>query len=147
MAGIMSFVQESGRRSQTLRFEPDRLVLVSADDAQASELSLAYHDVDVKRGEVFRERRAWFARRRATRFALMAPRRRREWLEIWGDAQHDRIIAELTARWAEARRRLVCVDFSADPLSEIERFRALCERGLIDAGECAAAIARIVSAQ
>jgi hypothetical protein len=185
MSDVVSFVQEAGRRSQTLRFEPDRLVLAFADDRSARELSLAYYDIDVGRArtsEVSRARwpiyagliftlaaalpvappplRALLAglalvcaavalgRRSeggATRYALLAPRRRQEILEIWPDAQHDRIVAEMAARWRAMRRRAVRVDFHADPAGEIARFQALRARRVIDAEECAAAIARIAA--
>jgi len=183
MSDIVSFVQEAGRRSQTLRFEPDRLVLAIADDRAARELSLAYHDIDVRRakasatsgarwpiyaGLIFvlgaaapeapAPLRAILAAlamtsaaialwrrggREATRYALLAPKRRGETLEVWPDAQHDRIVAELARRWKAMRRRAVRVDFDADPAREIERFQALRERRVVDAEECAAAIARI----
>jgi hypothetical protein len=183
MSDVVSFVQEAGRRSQTLRFEPDRLVLASADDRAARELSLAYYDIDVRRAEASSSSgvrwpiyaglvfllgaaapeapaplRAILAAlalvsaagalwrrggRETTRYGLLAPKRRGETLEIWPDAQHDRIVAEMAARWKAMRRRVVCVNFEAEPAREIARFRALCERGVIDAEECAAAIARI----
>jgi hypothetical protein len=183
MYDVVSFVQEAGPRSQTLRFEPDRLVLAFADARSARELSLAYYDIDVRRAETSEVSRArwpiyvgliltlaaavpWApASLRAipaalallsaavalwrrgeggvTRYALLAPRRRHEVLEIWPDAQHDRIVAEMAARWRAMRRRVVRVDFDAEPAREIARFQALRTRRVIDAEECAAAIARI----
>ena len=183
MSDVMSFVQEAGRRSQTLRFERDRLVLAIADDRGARELSLAYYDIDVRRREasavsgarwpiyaglVFalgaaapeapQALRAILAAlalmsaavalwrrdgRETTRYALLTPKRRGETLEIWPDAQHDRIVAEMAARWRAMRRRAVRADFTAEPAREIERFKALRERRVVDAEECAAAIARI----
>jgi len=187
MSDVVSFVQEAGRRSQTLRFEPDRLVLAFADDRSARELSLAYYDIDVRRaraGEVSRARwpiyagfvftlaaavpeipaplRAMLAAMTlvsaavalatrggngATRYALLAPRRGSLIVEIWPDAQHDRIVAEMAARWKAMRRRAVRVDFDADHAREIGRFEALRARRVIDAEECAAAIARIKARQ
>jgi hypothetical protein len=183
MSDVVSFVQEAGPRSQTLRFEPDRLVLAFADARSARELSLAYYDIDVRRAaasEVSGARWPIYAgliftlaaavpqapaplraslaalalasaaialwRRGgvgATRYALLAPRRRQDILEIWPDAQHDRIVAEMAARWRAMRRRAVRVDFDADPACEIARFEGLRARRVVDAEECAAAIARI----
>ena len=161
MGDSVSFVQESGRRSQTLRFEPDLLVWASADDRGARELSLAYYDIDVKRGRASvvsgvrwpiyaglallgaAAAVGWRGGAGATRYALIAPKRRGQTLEVWPDAQHDRIVAEMAARWKAMRRRAVCVDFDADPAREILRFEALRARRVIDAEECAAAIARI----
>ena len=185
MGDSVSFVQESGRRSQMLRFEPDLLVWASADDRGARELSLAYYDIDVKRGRAsvvsgvrwpiyaglaFALAAAmpqapaalrailaglallgaaaavgWRGGAGATRYALIAPKRRGQTLEVWPDAQHDRIVAEMAARWRAMRRRVVRVDFDAEPAQEMARFRALCERRVVDAEECAAAIARIAA--
>jgi len=145
MSDMVSFVQEAGRRSQSLRFEPDRLVLASADDRSARELSLAYYDTDVRRAVTSVAGRLWRRDGAATRYALLAPKRRGETLEIWPDIQHDRIVAEMAARWKAMRRRVVRIDFGADAAHEMARFEALRQRRVIDAEECAAAIARIAA--
>ena len=147
MTGSAIFVQEEGRRTQTLRFGPDRLAVASADDAGAREIVLDYCDIDIAAPQAAPPRRAAFWRRGpgATRFPIVAGRRRGEFLEVWRDAQHDAIVAELAARWKETRLSRVRVDFAADPAREIQRFGALMERGLISAEECAAAIARIAA--
>lgn len=80
-----------------------------------------------------------------TRFALLDPKRRGAALNIWRDGQHERIEAELQARWKAQRRVIVRVDFTADPVRESDRFRALAQRGVVTAEECAVALARIAA--
>ena len=144
----MIFVQDAGRRSQTLRFEPGRLVVASADAASAREIALGYCDIDIDAQTSVKPRRGlafWRPVAGATCYPVVAGRRCGETLEIWRDAGHDAIVAQLTLRWRAARRELVRIDFDADPIREMERFAALMARGLVSAEECAAAVARIVA--
>jgi hypothetical protein len=144
------FIQEIGAASQTFRFEDDRLVVAEADARTAREFALDYLDLDLDRPRAEPPRRGLWAalRRRArvhARFALFEPRRGREEVVVWADAQAKDIVAELTTRWRDARRRAVKVDFDAEPRLEIRRFEILLRRGLVSAEECAVATARIVA--
>lgn len=140
----VTFIQEAGRRSQTLRFEPDRLIVALADDRKACEFWLAYSDIDVDKAETYGASRLLGLRwGGGTRFPVGAGRRQGDQLNVWRDKQHDSIVAELAARWKAMRREIVRVDFEADAELECARFSALQARGFINAEECAAAIARI----
>jgi hypothetical protein len=140
------FHQEAGRRAQTWRFAPDRLMLARADATGAAEIALAYCDIDIDAAATIAPRGPpWRRQPGATRFPVVAGRRQGEALEVWRDAHHDSIVAELAARWKASRRALVRVDFSADPGREMQRFEALMRRGIVSAEECAAAIARIAA--
>lgn len=145
------FIQEAGEASQTFRFEDDRLVVAEADARAAREFAVGYLDVDLESLRPEPPQRGFWAalRLRAprlhARFALFEPRRGRDELVMWSDAQAKDIVAELTTRWREARRRAVTVDFEADPRREIQRFEVLLRRGLVSAEECAAATARIAA--
>ena len=140
----VTYIQESRGRSQTLRFEPDRLVVALADDKRACEFWLGYSEIDVDKAEPYGASRILGMRwGGGTRIPVGAGRRRGDALTIWRDKQHDAIVAELSARWKATRREIVRVDFEADPEQECARFSALLARGFINAEECAAAIARI----
>jgi hypothetical protein len=145
------FIQEAGEASQTFRFEDDRLVVAEADARTAREFALAYLDVDLNTPREEPPRRGLFgafrnpARHVYARFPLFEPRRGRETIEVWADKQAQEIVAQLSARWREARRRAVTVDFSADPRHEIQRFQTLLGRGIVSAEEGAAAVARIAA--
>jgi hypothetical protein len=91
-------------------------------------------------------RRQWFAVR-WTAFRVMSTRTRDNVIRVLHEGQRERIVAELQRRWTEARQNLVRINFAADPDRETARFRTLCARGLIDAEECAAALARIEAAR
>lgn len=152
MAGVC-FIQEAGEASQTFRFEDDRLVVAQADSRSASEFAFRYLDLDLEtpREAPPRGLRAALsalarpARRIHARFALFEPRRGREAIAIWADAQAQDIVAQLSMRWREARRRAVAVDFAANPRDEIKRFQTLLARGIVSAEECAVAMARIAA--
>ena len=140
----VTFIQEGRRRSQTLRFEPDRLVVAQTDERGACEFWLGYCDIDVDKAEPYGASRLFGLRwGGGTRFPVGAGRRRGDQLNIWRDKLHDSIVSELAARWKAMRREIVRVDFDADPELECARFNGLQARGFINADECAAAIARI----
>ena len=142
----VTFMQEAGAASQTFRFEDEFLVVAQADDRTAGEFALGYLDLDLDalRHEPAR-RRLLRANRIYARVPLAAAKKGRTEIAIWRDAQAPAILAELTARWREARRRAVIIDFDAEPRAEMARFEALMGRGLVSAEEAAAAIARIAA--
>ena len=143
------FIQEAGEASQTFRFEDDRLVVAESDARTAREFAIPYLEIDLETPRAVAPKRGLFAAFKRPspriRFALFEPRRGCEAIEVWADAQAQQIVAELAARWREARRRAVTVDFSANPRDEIQRFQTLLGRGIVSAEECAAAVARVAA--
>jgi hypothetical protein len=87
-------------------------------------------------GLAIAQRRKWIAAR-YTLYRLIEPATATKFIKVLEGPDHDRIIAELKARWRTRWRRLAAqVDIAADPAKEQRKFEWLRDNGVIDAAEC-----------